>query len=215
MTAVIAILCALFGGAIGYFSPQISVRKVDLEVPNRPVLNAGFGALVGLVAGWGIGFNWMLPVWVWIIGIGTVLSLIDLEHKRLPDRLVLPSYPVVAVLLILPSVIYGDWSSYLRGIIAAVVSVAIYFVLALINPSGMGLGDVKLSGVLGLALGYLGTSFAVMGFFLAFVIGGIIGLGLMIAGKAGRKTAIPFGPFMVLGAAAAIPVAMALATLEL
>ena len=212
MSVVIAILCAVFGGAIGWFAPEISKRKLELELPDKRGVNAGFGVIVGVLVGASLGASWVLPAWVWIIGVGTLLALIDLKHHRLPDALVLPSYAVVAVLLLIPSFVNGDWVAYRNAIIAAVASFLVYFVLALINPSGMGLGDVKFGGVLGLALGYLGFGYAVMGFFAAFVIAGIAGIGLMIGGKAGRKTAIPFGPFMVIGAAVAIPISQYLAS---
>lgn len=215
MSLLVAVLCAVFGGAIGWFAPEISTRKVGLEIPNNRGVNAGFGLIIGLLVGGSIGLNWVLPAWIWIIGIGTLLALIDLKHHRLPDVLVLPSYGVVAVLLLIPSFAYNDWDSYKNAIIAAVVTFVVYFLLALVNPSGMGLGDVKFGGVLGLALGYLGFGYAFMGFFAAFVIAGIVGIGLMIGGKAGRKTAIPFGPFMVIGAAVAIPLGLYLASVTI
>jgi leader peptidase (prepilin peptidase)/N-methyltransferase len=75
-----------------------------------------------------------------------------------------------------------------------------YFVVALISPRGMGFGDVKLSGVVGLYLGWIGWGALVFGAFAAFVLGGLVGIALILFAGGGRKTKVPFGPFMLLGA---------------
>ena len=79
-----------------------------------------------------------------------------------------------------------------------------YFLLAFLKPGAMGMGDVKLAGVLGLVLGWLGWGVVLFGGFLGFLLGGVLGIALMVAGKAGRKSKIPFGPFMVAGAFIAV-----------
>jgi leader peptidase (prepilin peptidase)/N-methyltransferase len=96
-----------------------------------------------------------------------------------------------------------------------VVLYAFYFVLAFIYPAGMGFGDVKLAGVLGLYLGWLGWAELVIGGFLGFLYGGVVGLLLMLVRRAGRKSQIPFGPFMLVGALTAILWGGALADLYL
>jgi leader peptidase (prepilin peptidase)/N-methyltransferase len=75
-----------------------------------------------------------------------------------------------------------------------------YFVLAMISPRGMGMGDVKLAGVLGLFLGALGWGQLAVGAGAAFVLGGLFSIILLITRRAGRKSGIPFGPWMLLGA---------------
>ena len=77
---------------------------------------------------------------------------------------------------------------------------AFYFVLRLVRPGGMGGGDVKLAGVIGIYLGWLGWGALAVGAFAAFLFGGVFGIALMLVRRAGRKTAIPFGPWMILGA---------------
>jgi leader peptidase (prepilin peptidase)/N-methyltransferase len=110
----------------------------------------------------------------------------------------------MAGLLLLPAVADGAWSAYGRALLGGVALFAFYLVLALVYPAGMGLGDVKLAGVLGMALAWLGWGVWLVGAFLGFLLGAVVGLGLMAVRRAGRRTAIPFGPFMVAGTLLAI-----------
>jgi leader peptidase (prepilin peptidase)/N-methyltransferase len=88
----------------------------------------------------------------------------------------------------------------LRGAIGMAALYLFYFVLRLVRPDGMGGGDVKLAGVLGLYLGFVGWGALAVGAFAAFVFGGLYGVALIVLRRAGRKSAIPFGPWMILGA---------------
>jgi leader peptidase (prepilin peptidase)/N-methyltransferase len=122
---------------------------------------------------------------------------------RLPDRIVLPSY-VVAVVLLAPAVIAEhSWAAATRGLVGAVLLFVFYLIL-MILPRGMGAGDVKLSGLLGIYLGWLGWSSMVVGAFAGFLIGGIVGVLLMVLRRAGRRSRIPFGPAMLAGAFLAV-----------
>jgi leader peptidase (prepilin peptidase) / N-methyltransferase len=145
-----------------------------------------------------------LPAYLYFAALGIALSVIDLEHHRLPDALVLPAYPVLAVLLTASSAARHDWSSLGRAAVGAVVLFGCYLALALVHPRGMGFGDVKLAGVVGGALAYLSWSALVVGALGAFVLGAVTGVAMMAAGRAGRTTAIPFGPFMIVGAVTAM-----------
>ncbi len=80
----------------------------------------------------------------------------------------------------------------------------LYLALAMLYPAGLGLGDVKLAAALGLYLGWLGWSYPVVGTVAAFLVGGVVSLALLASGRAGRRTAVPFGPPMLLGALAAV-----------
>ena len=128
------------------------------------------------------------------------LTLIDLDTHRLPNRIVLPAYPVLLVLLTLSSVLTGEWGALLRGLVGMAVLGGVYLLLALAVPRGMGLGDVKLAGVLGLVLAYLGWGPLAVGAFAGFLLGGTFGIVLLVVGRARRSTGIPFGPWMLLGA---------------
>ncbi|MER7003312.1 prepilin peptidase [Dactylosporangium sp. NPDC000555] len=151
------------------------------------------------------GPSWLqMPAWLYLAAIAVALALIDLDMLRLPNAIVLPSY-VVAPLLFLPAVLVErDWAAALRGVLAMAALWTFYFLLSIVYPGGMGFGDVKLAGVLGLYLGWLGWSSVAVGTLAAFVLGGAAGLVLLAAGRAGRKTALPFGPSMLAGALLAL-----------
>lgn len=165
-----------------------------------PLVEAGTAVLFGLTAWWA-GLSWQLPAYLYLAAIAVALSMIDIDVHRLPDAIVLPSYVVALVLLLLPAALEGRWDDLLRAVLAALALFAFYFVLVLIYPAGMGFGDVKLAGVLGLYLGWVSWGAVVVGTFAAFVVGAVVGIGVMVARKGGRKTKVPFGPFMFVGAA--------------
>lgn len=163
-----------------------------------PLVELGHAAL-WLIMLAAFGWTWELPAYLYLASVGLALAVIDLDTKRLPDPLTLPSYLVMGLLLLLPAVADGDWSAYLRAWLAAAALFAFYFLLLLVYPGGMGFGDVKLAGVLGMALGWLGWGVLLVGGFLGFFLGAVVGGGLMLVRRAGRKSKIPFGPFMLLG----------------
>ena len=117
------------------------------------------------------GWTWELPPYLYLASVGLALAVIDLDTKRLPNALTLPSYVVLGLLFLVPAAADGDWSAYLRAWLAAAPFSASTSCLAVIYPSGMGFGDVKLAGVLGLALGWLGWGELVVGGFLGFLLG--------------------------------------------
>ena len=157
------------------------------------------------------GYDWVLPAFLYLGAVGVALALIDLDVKRLPDALTLPSYVVGAVLLGAASVANGEPGVMIRAGLGALALFVFYFILLVVYPAGMGFGDVKLAGVLGLYLAYLGWGSLVVGGFLGFLLGAVVGGGLMLIRRAGRKTMIPFGPFMLAGALLAIFVGQPLA----
>ncbi|MDM7831224.1 prepilin peptidase [Cellulomonas edaphi] len=171
-----------------------------------PTVEAGTAVVFGLVAWW-TGLSWTLPALLYLAAISIALALIDIETHRLPDRIVLPSYPIAVALLVLASANPAgepDWSALVRMAIGGVLMFVVYFLMLLAYPRGMGFGDVKLAGVLGLYLGWFGWGALVVGWFSAFLLGGLYSVVLLARRKAGRKSGIPFGPWMILGAAVGI-----------
>lgn len=190
----------ILGGRCATCGGRISARY--------PIVEAITGVLFALVASLILAASTVplpatlavLVAFLYFAAISVVLTLIDLDTRRLPNLIVLPSYVVAAVLLSLASVLGAGLAQLLGSAIGMGVLYAFYFVIRLIRPDGMGGGDVKLAGLLGLYLGWLGWGALAVGAFSAFLLGGVFGLALIVAGRAGRKSAIPFGPWMIAGA---------------
>jgi leader peptidase (prepilin peptidase) / N-methyltransferase len=148
-----------------------------------------------------------LPAYLYFVAAGLALALIDFDHRRLPNAIVLPSYVVVGVLLTIAAAVSHDWWALARAAISAAALYAVFYAIAFAYPAGMGFGDVKLAGVLGGLLGYLSWSALVVGAFAGFLLGAVVGVIVVAVGHGGRKTALPFGPFMIVGAFLALFVA--------
>jgi leader peptidase (prepilin peptidase)/N-methyltransferase len=141
-----------------------------------------------------------LIAYLYLAAISVALAVIDLDVRRLPDAIVLPSYVVGAVLLVSVDLLRGDLARLPLVVIGGAGSFLLYYALAIAKPGGMGLGDVKLAGVLGLFLGQAGIAQLLVGTFAAFVLGGVAGIALIVAHRSTRKGTIPFGPWMLGGA---------------
>ncbi|MQA95778.1 MAG: prepilin peptidase [Streptosporangiales bacterium] len=167
----------------------------------RPAVVAGTGAVVSGLIGLRFGLHPLLPAYLFLGAVSVVLGFIDLRVKRLPNAFTLPAYPIGLLLLTAAApLVDGGWERLLDAVIGMAAMWTVFFVLWFIYPAGMGFGDVKLSGILGLYLGWFGLDVVLIGGFAGFLLAGAYGLVLVLAGKATRKTAIPFGPFMMLGA---------------
>jgi leader peptidase (prepilin peptidase)/N-methyltransferase len=141
-----------------------------------------------------------LAVWLLAAPVAVLLALVDHRVHRLPDILTLPLAAAVAALLAAAALLPADAGSWPTALLAGLALGAAYLVLFLINPAGMGFGDVKLALALGAALGWYGWPVLVTGAFAGLVYGAVYGLGLVILRRAGRKSAMPLGPFMIAGA---------------
>ncbi len=144
-----------------------------------------------------------LALW-WLACAGVALAAIDLRDFRLPNRLVFSLYAAAAGSFLAASLFQGDFGAMLRGLLGAGISLLIYGAIVLIAPSGMGVGDLKLSGALGLYLGWFGWGALFLGLLFAFALGALFGLGLLLFKKAKVRSTIAFGPWMILGACLAI-----------
>ena len=168
-----------------------------------PIVEALTSAIFAMVA-WRVGLTWHLPAFLYLAAVGLALAFIDIDTRRLPNALTLPSYVVGVILLTAAALLEQDTQRLIRAVVGMCVLYALYFLLMVLKPGGMGFGDVKLAGVLGMFLGFLGWGALIVGAFLAFLFGGVGGVALMLRGGAGRKTRIPFGPYMVAGAIVAV-----------
>jgi leader peptidase (prepilin peptidase)/N-methyltransferase len=116
--------------------------------------------------------------------------------------LVLPAYGVAAALLTACSAVTADWGALLRAAASAGIAVAVFLVAALVSPDaqGLGLGDVKLAGVLGALLGWLSWQAALLGLLSGFILGGLVALILLMSRRVNRKSSMSFGPAMLVAA---------------
>ena len=142
----------------------------------------------------------VLVAFLYLAAVSVALALIDLDVHKLPNAIVLPAYAVGAVLLTSASILSGEYSVLLRAGIAMAALFLAYFLMAFVYPAGMGLGDVKLAGVLGLYLGWVGWGAVIIGALGAFILGGVYAFVLILGKRANRKSGIPFGPWMLVGA---------------
>jgi leader peptidase (prepilin peptidase)/N-methyltransferase len=176
--------------ATGLFFAAVTVWFASVRVSIRPwsTVPTGLAGELELLA------------FLYLAAVSIALALIDLDTHTLPNRIVMPSYVVGVALLAAAGILSGDYGALLRAAIGMASLWLSYLLMALAYPGGMGFGDVKLAGVLGLFLGYLGWSQLAVGAFAAFVLGGLFSLVLLVTRKANRKSGIPFGPWMLGGA---------------
>jgi leader peptidase (prepilin peptidase)/N-methyltransferase len=136
-----------------------------------------------------------------------VLGAVDLAVHRLPDAVTLPAYAAVATALLVDTVALGPWPALLRAVLAGGAAFGLAACAAVLSPRGLGFGDVKLLGLLGLVLGWVGWGALLTGVLLGLVTGAAASLTLIAAGRAGWRTALPFGPPLLVGAVLALAVA--------
>lgn len=141
-----------------------------------------------------------LGAWLLVAPFGTLLAWVDVRVHRLPDRLTLPLAGALPLLLAVAALLPYAAGSWLHSLLGALVLGGAYLGLFLVHPDGMGFGDVKLAVPLGAALGWYGWGVLFAGAFAGFLLGSVYGLGLVLTRRAGRGSAIPFGPFMLVGA---------------
>lgn len=191
---------------VSYLLLRGQARCCGAPISSRyPLVELGTGVAFGVVAAW-TGPSWRLPALLYLVAIAIPLIAIDLADHRLPDLITLPSYPIGAALLVVAALGEGEPHRLITAAACGVGLWLFYDVLHILYRSGMGFGDVKLGGILGMYLGWFGVRYAIMGTFFGFLVGAVLGLALMLAGRANRKTPIPFGPFMLLGAFLALAV---------
>ena len=221
MTIALVVGCSLLGLVIGWMLDPVITRVPRKQpvlgppAPDGPASPRGRRIAVALINAALFGAmaarfddSWTLVAYLVLTGALVTLAAIDLETYLLPNRIVYPLTVAMLVLLPLGLLADGDTDAIGRGLLAGVIAFAAFFVVHLISPRGMGFGDVKLSFTLGLALGCVGWGEMILGLFLGFFYGAIIGLVILAVSKRGRGQAVPFGPFLAAGAVTALLVGM-------
>jgi leader peptidase (prepilin peptidase) / N-methyltransferase len=178
-----AIRCGRCGGSLG--TPLV------LELATAGVLALVLGRFAGQPDAVAFGFLGVL---------GVALAAIDIAVNRLPDRLTLTAYPVLIALLGVSAIAGHDAAALARAVLAGLALAGGYLLLALVRPGQLGGGDIKLAGLAGLALGWLGWPTLIRGAFLGFALAAIASLVLLGLRRITLRGSICFGPFLLGGA---------------
>ena len=144
--------------------------------------------------------SWALPAYLVFGAVLVVLSGIDLDTMTLPRRVVYAGGVAGAALLTVASIAADEPRRLEWAVIGAAAALAFFFAVHLVSPRSMGFGDVRLAGLIGLHLGWLGLAQVPIGLFLGFLLGAVIGVVAILGGRAAWGRRIPFGPFLAVGA---------------
>jgi len=179
-------------------------RKCHTSIGIEPlVLELSTSFLFGLTA-WHFGLSWRTPAYCVLMAGLVALSWIDLRTKRLPRSIIHWTAALGVPLLCVAAIVEHEPRRIWMLALGAAISLAVMLVIYTASRGGMGDGDVRLAPLLGAYLGFLNPGLAPVGLFFGFVAGAVVGVALMAAKKAGRRTAVPFGPFLALGTVIAI-----------
>lgn len=209
MTSVAALVAAVVCLSIAPYSARLTRTVPDRENRrwyvgagvSRTVLGAtaAVSVVLGLLAGAAARWSAVLPAYVVLAAVSVVLVVVDVAHHRLPNRVLYPGAVASAVLLAVAAAVQHDWWDVLRAGEAAGAVYVVFFVLALISPRSLGMGDVRLAALLGAYLGFRSWPLVYLGLLAGFVIAAGIAVVLLAARRATRTTALPFGPALILG----------------
>jgi leader peptidase (prepilin peptidase)/N-methyltransferase len=178
----LALRCGRCGRSLG--TPLV------LELGTAAVLALLLGRFAGQPDALALGFFGVL---------GVALAVIDIATQRLPDPLTLPAYPILIMLLVIAALASHDFAALVRALLGGLALAGAFLMLALVRPGQLGGGDIKLAGIAGLALGWLGWPTLIAGTALAFVLSALVSLALIAARRLTLRSAICFGPFLVGG----------------
>ncbi len=224
-----AAVCALIGAVGGLLVPQLVGRLPEPEKASTPATvpadaddtpksapeskrlyadlaahpglawkcalwSAGLAGVIGLSTGW----IWPLLYLMYLVPVGVALGYVDYRTRLLPTRIIAPSYLVVGVLVLVCFAIEQNVDDLVRAALGWLLAGFVFWFLWRFTP-GMGYGDVRLSGVLGMALGYLGWGELLVGMYAGFLVGAVGWIPLRLL-RITKDRHFPFGPFMLLGA---------------
>ncbi|WP_134741646.1 A24 family peptidase [Nocardioides sp. 503] len=185
-----------------------AAKETYAAVAARPGLAAKAAlaaALAGAVIGAVVGAHWPLLYLVPLVPICVALAVIDWRTSLLPTRVIAPTYVLTVGLVLVVAAVTGDVDDLVRAGWGWLIAGGSFLLLWFVHPAGLGYGDVRLSGILGIALGHLGWGELLVGLYAGFLLGGLGG-GLLALLRVVDRRAFPFGPFMLVGALAGIAV---------
>ncbi|MEO1062605.1 MAG: prepilin peptidase [Actinomycetota bacterium] len=150
------------------------------------------------------GWSWEMPAFC-VLAAGLIaVSAIDLDCRRIPTAVLRVTAAAGLPFLLVDAVIEADPWPVVRIAVGAAGAYGALLLIHLVSPRGMGFGDVRLAGLLGAFLGWLGPGHVPLGIMAGFFCGSVVGVGVLVARRGDRRTALPFGPFLALGAMTAI-----------
>jgi leader peptidase (prepilin peptidase) / N-methyltransferase len=199
----------LAGVALGPWLARVAARLAAREDSARPgvartvVITVLLAALLGgtvALTGW----RPATAALAWAAGAAVVLGAVDLASHRLPDRVTYPAAVVCVAALLADAAVLDSWGALVRSLAAAVAAFVVSAGARSISPDALGFGDVKLLGLLGLLLGWFGWGVLLTGVFLGLLVGAVVSLVLLATRRAGWRTALPFGPPLLVGAVLAL-----------
>jgi leader peptidase (prepilin peptidase)/N-methyltransferase len=202
----VAVIAAV---AVGPWLARVAARLATREDTARP--SPGRVAvmttlLAGLLVG-AVELTGMRPATAalaWAAGAAVVLGAVDLASHRLPDRVTFPALAFCGVAFLVDAAVLGSWTALVRALAAGAAVYAVAWGVAALSPEALGLGDVKLLGLLGLVLGWFGWGVLLAGVFFGLLTGAVVSLALLATRRAGWRTRVPFGPPLMVGAVMAL-----------
>ncbi len=202
MASLILFPIGLFAGvlaeAVAIDVPPLQLRKESRRLPVVVVATGLLFAATPVV----VDVSWVLPAYLWFVAVTVTLTLTDIDSQLIPNRILFPGTVVGVVALLAGSLV--DGGALLRPLLGGVAYFALLFVLALVARGGFGYGDVKLGFLLGVFVAYPAWEVLTVAVLAAFLLGGLISLVLIVSRLRSRKDAIPFGPYLVVGAYVAL-----------
>jgi len=179
-------------------------RACHRAISARYPLVESLTGVVFLLTALRFGASWSLPAELAFVAGALALAAVDLERYLLPKAILYPTLILVGVGLIVATVAMQRWGRLGVAVACGLGAFAVFFVIQFVRPAWMGFGDVRLAGLLGLGLGWLGPWYLFVGFLVANILGSTVGIGLMLSRRATRKTALPYGVFLTAGAVVAL-----------
>jgi leader peptidase (prepilin peptidase)/N-methyltransferase len=180
----------------------VAAKVLYADLARRPGLGlrlALAAGVLGAAVGMRLGLSWDLLVGLPLVPVVVVLAYVDWRTTYLPTRIIAPTYGVAVVSILVAGLASGAHDDLLRAVIGWAVYGGFFFAFWFVFPGGWGYGDVRLSGLLGLVLGYLGWSQLYVGMMSGVILGGVGGVLLGLVHRSLRRR-YPYGPFMVAGA---------------
>lgn len=196
--AAVGLVVGVIAEGVATDRPFESIRDDPRRTPLVAVVTAALFAVTPLI----VEVDWTLPAYLWFVAVTVTLTLTDMDTKLIPNRILYPGTVVGLVLLIGGGLIENG--PIVRALGGGALYFVLLFVLALIARGGFGFGDVKLAFLLGMFAAYQSWDTLIVAIFAAFLLGGLVSLLLVVFRIRSRKDAIPFGPYLVLGAYVAI-----------